>query len=100
MIITHGWPGSIIEQLKVIEPLANPTAFGGTEADAFHVVIPSLPGYGFSGKPAAPGWTPTRIAKAWAELMQRLEVDDGVEDAALEAPLRQLGEEALDGVEP
>lgn len=72
IIITHGWPGSIIEQLKVIEPLTNPTAFGGSEADAFHVVIPSLPGYGFSGKPTAPGWTPVRIAKAWATLMQRL----------------------------
>lgn len=72
IIITHGWPGSIIEQLKVIEPLTNPTAFGGSEADAFHVVIPSLPGYGFSAKPTAPGWTPVRIAKAWATLMQRL----------------------------
>ena len=72
MIITHGWPGSIVEQLKVVEPLTNPTAHGGTAADAFHVVIPSLPGHGFSGKPAAPGWNPVRIAKAWAELMQRL----------------------------
>jgi pimeloyl-ACP methyl ester carboxylesterase len=72
IIITHGWPGSIIEQLKVIEPLTNPTAYGGSEADAFDVVIPSLPGYGFSGKPAAPGWTPIRIAHAWATLMQRL----------------------------
>jgi pimeloyl-ACP methyl ester carboxylesterase len=72
IIITHGWPGSIIEQLKIIEPLTNPTAHGGTAADAFHVVIPSLPGYGFSGKPTAPGWTPIRIAKAWATLMQRL----------------------------
>ncbi|MER8530531.1 MULTISPECIES: epoxide hydrolase family protein [unclassified Mesorhizobium] len=73
IIVTHGWPGSIIEQLKVIEPLTNPTAYGGTEADAFHVVIPSLPGYGFSGKPTAPGWIPARIAKAWATLMQRLD---------------------------
>jgi pimeloyl-ACP methyl ester carboxylesterase len=72
LIITHGWPGSIIEQLKVIEPLANPTAHGGTAADAFHVVVPSLPGYGFSGKPTAPGWNPVSIAKAWATLMQRL----------------------------
>ncbi|MBB5663954.1 pimeloyl-ACP methyl ester carboxylesterase [Rhizobium leguminosarum] len=72
IIVTHGWPGSIIEQLKIIEPLTNPIAHGGTEADAFHVVIPSLPGYGFSGKPAAPGWTPVRIAHAWATLMQRL----------------------------
>ncbi|MBZ9847395.1 epoxide hydrolase [Mesorhizobium sp. CA14] len=72
IIVTHGWPGSIIEQLKIIEPLTNPTAHGRTEGDAFHVVIPSLPGYGFSGKPTAPGWTPVRIAKAWARLMQRL----------------------------
>jgi len=72
VIITHGWPGSVIEQLKVIEPLTDPTAHGGTAADAFHVVVPSLPGYGFSGKPTAPGWNPVRIARAWAALMQRL----------------------------
>jgi pimeloyl-ACP methyl ester carboxylesterase len=72
MIITHGWPGSIIEQMKIIEPLTNPTAHGGTAADAFHLVIPSLPGYGFSGKPTKPGWNPVSIAKAWATLMQRL----------------------------
>jgi len=72
IIITHGWPGSIIEQMKIIKPLTDPTAFGGAEADAFHVVIPSLPGYGFSGKPKQPGWNPLRIAKAWAVLMQRL----------------------------
>ena len=72
VIITHGWPGSVIEQLKIIEPLTNPTAHGGTASDAFDVVIPSLPGYGFSGKPTAPGWTPDRIARAWATLMQRL----------------------------
>jgi pimeloyl-ACP methyl ester carboxylesterase len=72
IIITHGWPGSIIEQLKVIEPLTNPTAYGASAADAFHVVIPSLPGYGYSGKPTAPGWNPPRIARAWATLMQRL----------------------------
>src|SRR6201993_4512315 len=72
MIVTHGWPGSIIEQLKIIEPLTDPTAHGGTPADAFHLVIPSLPGYGFSGKPTAPGWNPVSIAKAWATLMQRL----------------------------
>lgn len=72
MIVTHGWPGSVIEQLKIIEPLTNPTAHGGTAADAFHLVIPSLPGYGFSGKPTEPGWIPSRIAKAWAVLMQRL----------------------------
>jgi pimeloyl-ACP methyl ester carboxylesterase len=72
LIVTHGWPGSIIEQLKIIEPLTNPTAHGGSAADAFHVVIPSLPGYGFSGKPTAPGWNPVSIARAWATLMQRL----------------------------
>jgi pimeloyl-ACP methyl ester carboxylesterase len=72
LIVTHGWPGSIIEQLKIVEPLTNPTAHGGSAADAFHLVIPSLPGHGFSGKPAAPGWTPVTIARAWATLMQRL----------------------------
>ncbi|TCA52756.1 epoxide hydrolase [Rhizobium leguminosarum bv. viciae] len=72
IIITHGWPGSVIEQMKIIKPLTDPTAFGGTEADAFHVVIPSLPGYGFSAKPRETGWNPPRIAKAWAVLMQRL----------------------------
>ena len=72
MIVTHGWPGSIIEQMKIIDPLTNPTAHGGTTADAFHLVIPSLPGYGFSGKPTKPGWNPVSIAKAWATLMQRL----------------------------
>jgi pimeloyl-ACP methyl ester carboxylesterase len=72
VIITHGWPGSIIEQLKVIEPLTNPTAHGGNAADAFDVVIPSLPGYGFSGKPTTTGWDPQRIARAWVVLMKRL----------------------------
>jgi pimeloyl-ACP methyl ester carboxylesterase len=72
VIITHGWPGSIIEQMKVIDPLANPTAHGGTAADAFDVVIPSLPGHGFSGKPTKTGWDPQRIARAWAVLMTRL----------------------------
>src|SRR5262245_46273953 len=66
VIVTHGWPGSIIEQLKIVEPLTNPTAHGASAADAFHLVIPSLPGYGFSGKPTAPGWNPPRIARAWA----------------------------------
>ena len=72
MIVTHGWPGSIIEQMKIIDPLANPTAHGGTAADAFDVVIPSLPGHGFSWKPAALGWDPVRIARAWIVLMKRL----------------------------
>ena len=72
IIITHGWPGSVIEQLKLIEPLANPTAQGGTAADAFHVVIPSMPGYGFSARPTTTGWGPERIARAWDVLMKRL----------------------------
>ncbi len=72
VVVTHGWPGSIIEQLKIIGPLTDPTAHGGTPADAFDVVIPSLPGYGFSGKPNVNGWDPQRIARAWATLMQRL----------------------------
>ncbi len=72
VIVTHGWPGSIIEQLKIIEPLSNPTAYGGNAADAFDVVVPSLPGYGFSGKPTTTGWDPVRIARAWSTLMQRL----------------------------
>jgi len=72
VIITHGWPGSIIEQLKIIEPLTNPTANGGSTADAFDVVIPSLPGHGFSGKPTSTGWDPQRIARAWVVLMKRL----------------------------
>jgi pimeloyl-ACP methyl ester carboxylesterase len=72
MIVTHGWPGSIIEQMKIIGPLTDPTAYGATEADAFHLVIPSLPGHGFSGKPTEIGWNPPRIAKAWATLMGRL----------------------------
>jgi pimeloyl-ACP methyl ester carboxylesterase len=72
LIVTHGWPGSIVEQLKIIEPLTNPTAHGGSEADAFHVVIPSLPGHGFSAKPTTTGWDPVRIARAWVVLMNRL----------------------------
>src|SRR3954463_9720589 len=72
VIVTHGWPGSIIEQLKIIDPLTKPPAHGGSAADAFDVVIPSLPGYGFSGKPAGTGWDPIRIARAWTVLMKRL----------------------------
>ena len=72
LLITHGWPGSIIEQLKIIQPLTNPTAHGASASDAFDVVIPSLPGYGFSGKPATTGWGPDRIARTWAALMDRL----------------------------
>jgi pimeloyl-ACP methyl ester carboxylesterase len=72
LIVTHGWPGSIIEQLKIVDPLTNPTAYGASERDAFHLVIPSMPGYGFSGKPTTTGWGPERIAQAWAELMRHL----------------------------
>jgi len=72
LVVTHGWPGSVVEQLKLIDPLTNPTAHGGTTADAFDVVIPSMPGYGFSGKPAATGWGPERMARAWDVLMKRL----------------------------
>jgi pimeloyl-ACP methyl ester carboxylesterase len=72
LIVNHGWPGSIVEQLKIIGPLTRPTAYGASASDAFHVVIPSMPGYGFSGKPTSPGWGPERMGRAWAELMQRL----------------------------
>ena len=72
LIVTHGWPGSIIEQLKIIDPLTNPTAHGGSASDAFDLVIPSMPGYGFSGKPTTPGWDPAHIARAWVVLMKRL----------------------------
>jgi hypothetical protein len=75
IIVTHGWPGSIVEQLKIIGPLTDPTAFGGTAKDAFDVVIPSIPGYGFSARPTAPGWNPPRIAQAWLTLMKRLGYD-------------------------
>jgi pimeloyl-ACP methyl ester carboxylesterase len=102
LIITHGWPGSFIEQMKVIAPLTNPTAFGGKAADAFDVVIPSLPGHGFSGKPTAPGWDPPRIARAWIALMKRLGYPKFVaqggdwgnavsEQMALQAPPQLLG---------
>jgi len=72
LIVTHGWPGSIIEQMKIIDPLTNPTAHGGTVSDAFHLVIPSMPGYGYSGKPATTGWDVAHIARAWVVLMKRL----------------------------
>jgi pimeloyl-ACP methyl ester carboxylesterase len=102
VIITHGWPGSIIEQLKIIDPLTNPTAHGGSAADAFDVVIPSLPGYGFSGQPTTTGWDPVRIARAWVELMKRLgytrfvaqggDWGDAIsEQMALQAPPELLG---------
>jgi pimeloyl-ACP methyl ester carboxylesterase len=102
LIVTHGWPGSIIEQLKIIEPLTNPTAHGGSASDAFDIVIPSMPGYGFSGKPTGTGWGPERMARAWAELMKRLGytryVAQGgdwgafvVDQMGLQAPLGLLG---------
>ena len=72
LIVTHGWPGSVVEQLKIIDPLTNPTAHGGSASDAFDVVVPSMPGYAYSGKPTAPGWDPVRIARAWVVLMKRL----------------------------
>ena len=102
LIVTHGWPGSIIEQLKIIEPLTNPTAHGATASDAFHLVIPSIPGYGFSGKPTTTGWDPVRIARTWVVLMQRLGYTRYVaqggdwgnaitEQMALQAPPELLG---------
>src|SRR6266850_1915469 len=72
LIVTHGWPGSIVEQLKIVDPLVNPTAHGASASDAFHLVIPSMPGYGYSGKPTTTGWGPERIARAWDVLMKRL----------------------------
>jgi pimeloyl-ACP methyl ester carboxylesterase len=72
LIVTHGWPGSVVEQLKIVDPLTNPTAYGASADDAFHVVIPSIPGYGFSGKPTMTGWDPEQIARAWVVLMKRL----------------------------
>jgi pimeloyl-ACP methyl ester carboxylesterase len=75
LLVSHGWPGSVIEQLKIIDPLTNPTAHGASASDAFHLVVPSMPGYGFSGKPTTTGWGPEHIARAWAELMKRLGYD-------------------------
>lgn len=75
LIITHGWPGSVFELLKVIGPLTDPTAHGGSAEDAFHIVLPSMPGYGFSAKPTSAGWGPDRIGRAWDELMRRLGYD-------------------------
>jgi pimeloyl-ACP methyl ester carboxylesterase len=72
IVVTHGWPGSVVEQLKIVDPLVNPTAHGGSASDAFHVVIPSMAGYGFSGKPTSTGWDPARMARAWTVLMKRL----------------------------
>ncbi|MGY1810593.1 epoxide hydrolase family protein [Blastococcus sp. SYSU D00669] len=75
LVVNHGWPGSVVEQLKIVDRLTDPTAHGGEAADAFHVVVPSMPGYGFSGKPTTTGWGPERMGRAWAELMRRLGYD-------------------------
>ena len=102
LIVTHGWPGSVIEQLKIIDPLTKPTAHGASASDAFHIVVPSLPGYGYSAKPTATGWDPIRVASAWVVLMRRLGytrfVAQGgdwgnavVEQMALQAPPELLG---------
>ena len=102
MIVTHGWPGSIIEQMKIIGPLTDPTAHGAKASDAFDLVIPSIPGYGFSGKPTTTGWDPVRIARAWIVLMKRLGYNRFVaqggdwgnaitEQMALQAPPELLG---------
>jgi hypothetical protein len=85
LIVTHGWPGSIIEQLKIIDPLTNPTAHGGSASDAFDVVIPSLPGYGFSGKPTTTGWDPAHIARAWVR------ADEAPRLHAIRGARRRLG---------
>jgi pimeloyl-ACP methyl ester carboxylesterase len=102
LIVTHGWPGSIIEQLKIVDPLTNPTAHGASASDAFHLVIPSIPGHGFSAKPTTTGWDPVRIARAWTVLMKRLGYtrfvaqggdwgDSITEQMALQAPPELLG---------
>ncbi len=85
LVVSHGWPGSVIEQLKIIDPLTNPTAHGGKASDAFHVVIPNMPGYGFSGRPTTTGWDAVRVARAWNALMKRLGY------TALRGPGRGLG---------
>ncbi len=94
LIVTHGWPGSVIEQLKIIEPLTDPTAHGGDAADAFHLVIPSMPGYGFSGKPQNTGWNTDRIARAWDTVGH---VDEAPGLHAVRVAGRRLGREGLGG---
>src|SRR5579859_3387428 len=103
LIVTHGWPGSIIEQLKIIAPLTDPTAHGGSAEDAFHLVIPSRPGYGYSGKPTTTGWDPVRIAKAWVVLMKRLGYNKFVAQGgdwgnAVTEQMALLGEPGLLGI--
>ncbi|MEU8820250.1 epoxide hydrolase family protein [Actinoplanes sp. NPDC048796] len=103
LIMTHGWPGSVIEMLDSVGPLTDPTAHGGTAADAFHLVLPSLPGYGFSGEPAEPGWDLVRTARAWTELMRRLGYDryvaqGGDVGAGVTDALGRLGPDGLAGI--
>jgi pimeloyl-ACP methyl ester carboxylesterase len=100
LIVTHGWPGSIIEQLKIIDPLTDPTAHGASAADAFHLVIPSLPGHGLSAKPTTTGWDPARIARAWPVLMKRLGYDRFVAQGGDwgAAVTQQMGIQAPDGL--
>jgi pimeloyl-ACP methyl ester carboxylesterase len=100
LVVTHGWPGSIVEQLKIIEPLTDPTAHGGSEEDAFHLVIPSLPGHGFSAKPTTTGWDPARTARAWDVLMHRLGYDEYVAQGGDwgAAVTQQMGIQAPDGL--
>jgi pimeloyl-ACP methyl ester carboxylesterase len=103
LVMTHGWPGSVIEMLEVIGPLTDPTAYGGAAEDAFHLVLPSLPGYGFSGVPTEIGWDPPRIAKAWAELMTRLGytryvAQGGDQGAAVTDSMGRLAPEGLLGI--
>src|SRR5207302_2924036 len=103
LLITHGWPGSVVEFLKIVGPLTDPTAHGGQPGDAFHVVCPSLPGYGFSDRPASTGWGVARIAAAWAELMSRLGyarygAQGGDWGAAVTMALGATGSESLAGV--
>ena len=100
LVVNHGWPGSIIEQLKIIDPLTDPTAHGASASDAFHVVIPSMPGYGFSGKPTSTGWGPERMGRAWAELMKRLGHDRYVAQGGDWGAfvVDQMGSQAPDGL--
>jgi pimeloyl-ACP methyl ester carboxylesterase len=103
LIMTHGWPGSVIEQIDAVRPLTDPTAHGGSAEDAFHLVLPSLPGYGFSSQPAEPGWNLGRVARAWAELMKRLGYDryvaqGGDVGAGVTDAMGRLGPEGLIGI--
>lgn len=103
LLMTHGWPGSIIEMLKIIEPLTDPTAHGGSEDDAFHLVLPSLPGYGFSGKPRQTGWDRHRVARAWDKLMHRLDYDrylaqGGDWGAVVTQAMGELAPQGLEGI--